>query len=56
MFLSFFEIFNFFSQTELTDEQRKYELIAVSVVCVLSLGLTVFMIIKNVRKDKGKEK
>ncbi len=58
MLLNFFEVFNifdFFSQAQLTDEQRKYELIAVSLVCALSLGATVFMIVKNFLKN-GKTK
>ena len=49
MLLNFFEVFNiidFFSQAQL---------IAVSLVCALSLGATVFMIVKNFLKN-GKTK
>lgn len=50
MLLSFFDIFRFFSEVEFTDEIRKYELIGVSVICAVSLVLTVIGIVKNNRK------
>lgn len=56
MLLSFFDIFKFFTEIELTDEMRKYELIGVSIVLVISLSLTVFGIIKNNRKYNGEKK
>lgn len=55
MLFNFFRIFNFFSEAELTDEQRKYELIGVSLVCAVSLGITVFIIVKNILKNRKAE-
>lgn len=50
MLLSFFDIFKFFTEIELTDQMRKYELAAVITVCAISLVLTAFGIIRNKRK------
>ncbi len=51
MELNFFDVFRFFTETELTEEQRRYELICVSALCVILLGLSIAGIIKNKRKS-----
>lgn len=55
MLLSFFDIFKFFSEVEFTDEIRKYELVGVSVICAVSLALTVTGIVRNNRKHGEKK-
>lgn len=50
MKLNFFDVFRFFTETELTEEQRRYELICVAVLCVILLSVSAAGIVKNKRK------
>ena len=57
MMLNFFDVFRFFTEIELTDEQRKYELIAVAIALVVVATVTVIMLIKNIKvKCQSEEK
>lgn len=51
MQLNFFDVFRFFTETELTEEQRGYELICVSVLCVILLISSIAGIVRNKRKS-----
>ncbi len=51
MKLNFFDVFRFFTETELTEEQRRYELICVAALCVILLIVSIAGIVRNKRKS-----
>ncbi len=56
MQLNFFDVFRFFTETELTEEQRRYELICVAVLCVILLIVSIAGIVRNKKKSAERRK
>lgn len=54
MLLSFFDVFKFFTEIELTDEMRRYELICVIAFCAVSFASVIVLNIRAKRKNGDK--
>ena len=56
MRLNFYDVFRFFTETELTEQQRKFELICVCIAAVMFAAASIYFIVKEKRKADREKK